>query len=132
MLIRPQMFDRRELHLLGCLREPISALAALIEGQGFSHHDWISLTEGHETASLTTREIEVLRLVAQGVLATSIASRLGLSPRTVHKHLGNIYRKLDAHDRLIAVRRAEAMGLLTYRTPLRHRNIKAVVHTIRL
>jgi DNA-binding NarL/FixJ family response regulator len=35
-----------------------------------------------------------------------------VSERTVHKHLGNVYMKLDAHDRLLAVRRAESLGLL--------------------
>jgi DNA-binding CsgD family transcriptional regulator len=61
---------------------------------------------------LTERETEVLRLMAEGLLARTIAAQLAVSPRTVHKHLGNIYRKLDAHDRLVAVRRAEAIGLL--------------------
>jgi len=62
--------------------------------------------------SLTSRELDVLGLLAQGLLATSIASRLNLSPRTVHKHLGNIYRKLGVHDRLVAVSLARANGLL--------------------
>ena len=39
-------------------------------------------------------------------------TRLEVSPRTVHKHLGSAYEKLGAHDRLAAVRRAEALGLL--------------------
>src|SRR5690606_11239035 len=63
--------------------------------------------------ALTTRELEVLGMVAQGMLARTVAARLQVSPRTVHKHLGNAYRKLDAHDRLVAVRRAERLGLLT-------------------
>lgn len=62
--------------------------------------------------SMTGRELQVLALLADGLLATSIASRLSLSPRTVHKHLGNIYRKLGVHDRLVAVGIARARGLL--------------------
>ena len=62
--------------------------------------------------ALTSRELEVLGLLSHGLLATSIASRLDLSPRTVHKHLGNIYRKLGVHDRLVAVSIARASGLL--------------------
>ena len=58
------------------------------------------------------RETPVLELLAKGLLATSIAARLDLSPRTVHKHLGNIYRKLGVHDRLVAVGIARAAGLL--------------------
>ena len=61
---------------------------------------------------LTTRELEVLELLAQGLLATSIASRLSLSPRTVHKHLGNIYDKLGVHDRLVAVSLARSRYLV--------------------
>ena len=51
-------------------------------------------------------------MVGDGLLARSIAQRLDVSERTVHKHLGNVYRKLDVHDRLLAVRRAESLGLL--------------------
>lgn len=65
--------------------------------------------------NITDRELQVLDLLAQGLLATSIASRLNLSPRTVHKHLGNIYRKLGVHDRLVAVGVARAHGLLPER-----------------
>jgi DNA-binding NarL/FixJ family response regulator len=51
-------------------------------------------------------------MLGEGLLARSIAQRLDVSERTVHKHLGSVYRKLDAHDRLLAVRRAESLGLL--------------------
>lgn len=61
---------------------------------------------------ISGRELEVLELLAQGLLATSIAARLGLSARTVHKHLGNIYRKLGVHDRLVAVSIARDEGIL--------------------
>lgn len=66
----------------------------------------------NEDLNITDRERQVLELLARGLLATSIASRLNLSPRTVHKHLGNIYRKLGVHDRLVAVGVARANGLL--------------------
>lgn len=67
--------------------------------------------------NITDRERQVLELLARGLLATSIASRLNLSPRTVHKHLGNIYRKLGVHDRLVAVGVARANGLLPPAAP---------------
>jgi DNA-binding CsgD family transcriptional regulator len=63
-------------------------------------------------ADLTAREHAVLTMLGEGLLARSIAQRLEVSERTVHKHLGNVYRKLDVHDRLLAVRRAEMLGLL--------------------
>lgn len=61
---------------------------------------------------LTAREQEVLQMLSEGLLARSIAARLEVSERTVHKHLGSLYRKLGAHDRLLAVRRAESLGIL--------------------
>ena len=61
---------------------------------------------------LTSREHEVLNLLAEGHLATAIASQLGVSTRTVHTHLAHIYSKLGAHDRLVAVRLGLALGLI--------------------
>ena len=61
---------------------------------------------------LTPRETEVLGLLADGLLARTIAARLDLSPRTVHHHLGSIYAKLGARDRLAAVLQARASGLI--------------------
>jgi len=63
-------------------------------------------------AGLTARETEVLLLLSQGLLARSIAGRLQVSERTVHRHLGNVYRKLGAHDRLLAVQRGQSLGLV--------------------
>lgn len=72
--------------------------------------DWVRTTV--DDNHMTDRELQVLALLAEGLLATSIASRLQLSPRTVHKHLGNIYRKLGVHDRLVAVSLARLHGLV--------------------
>jgi DNA-binding CsgD family transcriptional regulator len=55
---------------------------------------------------LTTRENEVLRWLAHGKTDAEIASLLGLSPRTVHKHLQHIYVKLGVETRTAAVMRA--------------------------
>jgi DNA-binding CsgD family transcriptional regulator len=55
---------------------------------------------------LTSREREVLALVAQGKENWEIASLLYIAPGTVHKHLDNIYEKLGAHNRAEAVARA--------------------------
>ena len=62
---------------------------------------------------LSARELGVLHLLSQGLLATSIAAKLELSPRTVHKHLGNIYEKMGVHDRLVAVQIARQHGLVS-------------------
>ncbi|MET1044171.1 MAG: helix-turn-helix transcriptional regulator [Microbacteriaceae bacterium] len=62
---------------------------------------------------LTRREIQVLELLSEGLLATTIAARLAVSDRTVHAHLGSAYRKLSTHDRLSAVNIARDWGLLS-------------------
>jgi DNA-binding CsgD family transcriptional regulator len=62
--------------------------------------------------NLTPREVVVLRLLVDGLSTQAIAHRLGASPRTVHKHLEHVYRKLGVKDRLNAVR-----AVLTDRAP---------------
>ena len=62
--------------------------------------------------AVTEREGEVLRLLSDGLIARSIAHRMRVSERTVHKHLENLYHKLDVHDRLTAVIRGRQLGLL--------------------
>jgi DNA-binding CsgD family transcriptional regulator len=67
---------------------------------------------GADAVGLTGRERAVLCLLAEGLTATAIASRLGCSPGTVRKHLEHAYAKLGVHDRLLAVRRMNELGLL--------------------
>jgi predicted ATPase/DNA-binding CsgD family transcriptional regulator len=61
--------------------------------------------------SLTKRELEILRLVAQGLTDAQIAERLVLSPRTVNAHLTSIYNKLGVNSRTAATRFAMEHGL---------------------
>jgi DNA-binding CsgD family transcriptional regulator len=61
---------------------------------------------------LTGRELAVLTLLADGMTAARIGHRLGISERTVQKHLENLYRKMDVPDRLSAVRLGEALGIV--------------------
>ena len=60
---------------------------------------------------LTTRELEVLALVAEGRTDAEVADVLVLSIRTVNAHLRSIYRKLDVHTRSAATRYAIEHGL---------------------
>ncbi len=65
----------------------------------------------HDT-ELSVREIEVLRLLAKGSTTATIASQLFISRTTVNNHIQHILRKLNAHTRLEAIRRAEHAGLI--------------------
>jgi DNA-binding NarL/FixJ family response regulator len=60
---------------------------------------------------LTSRETQVLGLVATGLTARQIAERLTLSPRTVENHIQRTLRKLHLHNRVELVRYAIAQGL---------------------
>jgi LuxR family maltose regulon positive regulatory protein len=61
---------------------------------------------------LSERELEVLRLMADGLTNREIASRLFLALNTVKAHAGNIYGKLNVHSRTQAIARAQTLGLL--------------------
>lgn len=63
--------------------------------------------------ALTEREIEVLRLVAQGLTNKAIGQSLGISDRTVQGHLANIYGKLNVGSRTEAVTEALKQGWIT-------------------
>jgi DNA-binding NarL/FixJ family response regulator len=60
---------------------------------------------------LTSREVDVLRLIARGLTDAEVAERLSLSPRTVGSHLTSIYGKLHVQSRTAAARIALEHGL---------------------
>ena len=61
---------------------------------------------------LSEREIEVLRLMAQGYSNKDIAETLVIAEGTAKNHVSNILGKLDARDRAHAVTRGQELGLL--------------------
>jgi DNA-binding NarL/FixJ family response regulator len=65
------------------------------------------------TFELSSREREVLDLMASGATNREIAGSLFLSPNTVKEHTSGLYHKLDARNRTEAVRRAQRLGLLS-------------------
>ncbi len=67
---------------------------------------------GEAVTVLTARELDVLRLVAQGLSNPDIARRLVLSEHTVHRHLANILRKLGLSSRAAAAAWGVRTGLV--------------------
>lgn len=70
------------------------------------------LAEHTPRVGLTPRELEVLRLVADGLSNAQIAQRIGRTEGTVKVHLKNILQKLDANDRTEAVTTALRRGFI--------------------
>jgi DNA-binding CsgD family transcriptional regulator len=60
---------------------------------------------------LTSREAEMLRLLARGCTYSQVGDRLGVSVHTVESHVKNVYRKLEVHSARAAVWRAVELGL---------------------
>lgn len=104
--------------------ELVAALRAVYEGGVFIYPSLASrllddylrrVDAGEETKGLnqlTTREQEVLRLIAEGKTGREIAQALHVSPKTVDRHRANIMRKLDLHNRAELIRYAIRKGLI--------------------
>ncbi len=71
----------------------------------------ITRTPARET-DLSARELEILRLLAKGKTSRTMAEELSISPTTVNNHVQHVLKKMNAHTRLEAVRRAERAGLI--------------------
>lgn len=63
-------------------------------------------------AGLTTREVEVLRLLARGLTTKEIAAQLEIAPKTAANHVEHIYVKIDANNRATATLFAMKHGLM--------------------
>lgn len=107
VLVDEHPVSSRALHTVTCLQPLLSGLDRHLRLIG-------DLVPPCSPASvrMTPREVLVLGMLAQGCTVQAIARRLRISPRTVHKHLEHLYRKLGAADRLSAVMRAQRLGLL--------------------
>jgi len=63
-------------------------------------------------ATLTPREQEVMRLLAEGLSSKAVAEKLFISPKTVENHRANIMNKLGLHSTIELVRYAAKLGLI--------------------
>ncbi len=62
--------------------------------------------------TLTPREQEVMRLLAEGLSSKEVASKLFISPKTVENHRSNIMKKLGLHSTIELIRYAAKLGLI--------------------
>jgi two-component system nitrate/nitrite response regulator NarL len=99
--------------------EVCAAIVAVAEG-GVVLPSWlhaglaseIKARVGDPALALTTREMDVLRLVAEGASAPAVGRALHLSTGTVKSHLTSVYEKLGVNDRAAAVAEAMRRGVL--------------------
>lgn len=96
--------------------EPAGRLATVRQihqlERGFLPASARKLPVGNLVDPLSERELEVLRLMANGLTNPEIARKLYLSPNTLKAHAQNIYLKLSAHNRMEAVNKARELHLL--------------------
>jgi DNA-binding CsgD family transcriptional regulator len=71
-----------------------------------------------DTIRLTSRETDVLQLLARGCTYSQVGDRLGLSLHTVTSHIKNVYRKLEVHSARAAVWRAAELRLSVETNPM--------------
>jgi DNA-binding CsgD family transcriptional regulator len=83
---------------------PLGAQPALARADALAEQLQTTQARSVLPAGLTEREVEVLRLVAEGLTNAEAAERLSLSPRTVDFHLRTIYGKLGVSSRAAATR----------------------------
>jgi two-component system, NarL family, nitrate/nitrite response regulator NarL len=100
-------------------REIFDAVMTVSRGQAYvppslqtALAEQIQLREVVERPVLSPRELEILRLTADGRSAPEIAGELHLSPATVKTHMQNLYEKLGVSDRAAAVAEAMRRGLI--------------------
>lgn len=105
-------------------RDVVAAVRLAAEGEALISPDMLvrllprlrrTTAERTFGSDLTSRETEVLGLLADGLSSEAIATRLYLSPNTVRNHVQNVLTKLGAHSRLEAVALAARAGLLDRR-----------------
>jgi DNA-binding NarL/FixJ family response regulator len=106
--------------------EIIAAVTAAAAGLVAVAHEWTDVLRGTSSAtrdvgssvapsngaSLTPRELEVLRMIAEGLANKQIAARLAISEHTVKFHIGSVFAKMHASTRAEAVMIGARRGLI--------------------
>ena len=85
----------------------------LLAGKGDDHHD-------SAYKSLTSREQEVMRLLAEGMCTREVAQQLYISPKTVENHRANLMKKLGLQNSVELVRYAARLGIIDVESWIDH------------
>ncbi len=101
-----QPFRQQELDIADVLVHGIRAQASVVPAVRLAR----PAPGTGDAIALTAREREILDLVGQGLTAAAIGRRIGISVRTVHKHLQHTYAKLGCNDRLSAIIRIGSLS----------------------
>jgi DNA-binding NarL/FixJ family response regulator len=98
-----EVFDSVRRAAAGEMLIPSTVLAGLLAQKG---------EQAILLGALTSREREVLQLMAEGLDNSEVATRLGIRYGTVRSHVRNLIAKLNAHSKMEAVVRAGELGLI--------------------
>lgn len=102
--------------------ELVSAVRSVHAGNSYIYPGLVdALVEGYRTRTdgsmpervsreLTPRQLQVLRLIADGLTSQKAADQLRLSARTIDRHIENMMKRLELHSRIDLVRYAIRMG----------------------
>ncbi len=100
----------------GELEQAVLAVASgkVFYSKSVSHliEDKESDATGECLASLTSRELEIFSMLAEGHSVNGIADIMHLSPKTIHAHRANLLRKLDLSSNLDIIRKAMEIGMM--------------------
>jgi DNA-binding NarL/FixJ family response regulator len=99
--------------LIEAVREELRGEKATMDGDAV----YTAQSNAHMPV-LTTREMQVLQLVAAGLRNKEIAGALSITERTAAFHVGNILTKLGADGRVEAIAMAQRLGLLALPSPV--------------
>lgn len=108
-------FTDAEAAMLNLLRRPLRACYERLSEREqltslLSAYEADSLTEHTTALALSEREAQVMQVVSGGASNAEVATSLGISRRTVEKHLQHIYMVLDVTSRTQAIARMQAAG----------------------
>ena len=81
------------------------------------HGAFMDGANGQKSNALTAREVEVLKIIADGYSNKEVANLLGISIKTVEKHRQQVMNKLNIHDVAGLTRFALSRGMIDRRVP---------------